>query len=170
MAAISAPPPSINGLTIGGAFTLTLAGADQVFLSEHAWIQLPFSKLGISTELGSSFLLPRLLGFQKAKEIVFYAGRIDAAEAVRLNLANKVLPHDELMAYTRERALEVSPPRGAALAIREMKKLLHAPYIETMSQALDLENQALHTLFKSDDFKEAMIARAERRDPAFKGS
>ncbi len=62
---------AVNGLAIGGAFTLALVAADLIYMSEYAWIQLPFAKLGISAELGSSFLLPRLLGFQKAKELLF---------------------------------------------------------------------------------------------------
>ena len=161
---------AVNGLAIGGAFTLTLAAADQVFMSEHAWIQLPFAKLGLSAELASSFLLPRLLGLQKAKEILFYAERISPAEAVQLRLANKVLPHEELMDYAREKALQLIPPRGAGLAIREMKKLLHEPQVEAISLVLDRENRALQTLFQSSDFVEGVTARVERRPPVFKGA
>lgn len=161
---------AVNGLAIGGAFTLTLAAADQIYMSEHAWIQLPFAKLGISAELASSFLLPRLLGLQKAKEIIFFAGKISAEQAQQLQLANKVLPHDELMAYTREKALALVPPQGAGLAIREMKKLLNEPHVAAISDALDRENAALLKLFGSSDFAEGMTARIERRPPVFKGA
>ena len=161
---------AVNGLAIGGALTLTLAAADQVFMSEHAWIQLPFAKLGLSAELGSSFLLPRLLGLQKAKEIVFYGDRISAAEALQLQLANKVLAHEELLAYTREKALQLIPPGGAGLAIRQMKKLLNEPLVEAMAMALDRENRALQMLFDSSDFVEGFSARVERRPPVFKGA
>ena len=160
---------AVNGLAIGGAFTLTLAAADQIFMSEHAWIQLPFAKLGLSAELASSFLLPRLLGFQKAKEIIFYAERIGAEQALQLQLVNKVLPHDQLLDYTREKALQLIPPKGAGLAIGEMKKLLHEPHVAAVSHALDMENQALQLLFGSSDFAEAMTARVERRPPVFTG-
>jgi enoyl-CoA hydratase/carnithine racemase len=161
---------AVNGLAIGGAFTLTLAGADQVFMSEYAWIQLPFAKLGVSPELGSSFLLPRLLGLQRAKEVLFYSERIDAEQALQLQLANKVLPHAELMEYTREKALQLIPPNGAGLAIREMKKLLHEPQVDAISEALDRENKALQKLFASADFAEGLTARIERRPPVFKGA
>lgn len=161
---------AVNGLVIGGAFTLILAAADQIFMSEHAWIQLPFAKLGVSTELASSFLLPRLLGMQKAKEILFYAERISAVEAVHLQLANKVVAHEELMAYARKKALQLVPPRGAGMAIREMKKLLNAPHVEAMGLALDRENRALQMLFESSDFVEGLTARVERRPPVFKGA
>jgi enoyl-CoA hydratase/carnithine racemase len=161
---------AINGLAIGGAFTFALAGADQVYMSEHAWIQLPFASLGISPELASSFLLPRIVGLQKAKEILFFAERINADQAQQLHLANKVLPHGELMDYAHQKALELAPPRGAGMAIREMKKLLNEPLVEAVTQALDRENAVLQKLFASGDFMEAMTARMERRQPAFKGA
>jgi enoyl-CoA hydratase/carnithine racemase len=138
-------------------------------MSEHAWIQLPFAKLGVSAELGSSYLLPILLGFQKTKEILFYAEKIDAQQAQQLHLANKVLPHAELLGYAHQKALQLAPPQGASLAIREMKKLINKPHVKAISDALDRENEALQILFHSDDFKEAMAARSERRPSVFKG-
>jgi enoyl-CoA hydratase/carnithine racemase len=161
---------AVNGLCIGGAFTLTLAGADQIFMSENAWVQLPFAKLGVSAELASSFLLPRLMGLQKAKEIVFYAERIGAEQAQQLQLVNKVLPHEDLLPYAYEKALQLIPPQGAGLAIREMKKLLNEPLVEDVSQALDRENLALRKLFASKDFAEGFTARIERRPPVFQGA
>ena len=161
---------AINGLAIGGAVTLTLAGADQIYMSEYAWLQLPFAKLGISAELASSFLLPRMLGMQKAKEIMFFAEKIDAERAHSLNLANAVVAHDELMSYTREQALQLVPPLGAPLGVRAMKKLLHEPIIEQISDALDRENKALASLFESADFAEAVAARQQRRAAIFTGA
>jgi enoyl-CoA hydratase/carnithine racemase len=160
---------AVNGLSIGGAATLTLAVADQVYLSEHAWIQLPFAKLGIAAELASTWILPRLLGFQKAKELLFYPERIGAEQAVELGLANALVPHSELLDYTREKALQLIPPRGASLSIREMKRCLNEPHVEALGKALDQENRALSNLFNSADFAEGLAARVERRDPIFKG-
>jgi enoyl-CoA hydratase/carnithine racemase len=160
---------AVNGLAIGGAFTLCLAAADQIYMSEHAWIQLPFAKLGIAAELSSSFLLPRLLGFQKAKELLFFPERISAGEALQLGLANKVLPHEELLAYAREKTLQLIPPQGASLSIREMKRCMHAPHLDAFSQALDRENEALGKLMATEDFMEGLTARVERRAPVFKG-
>ncbi len=160
---------AVNGLAIGGAFTFTLAAADQVFLSEHAWIQLPFARLGIAAELGSTHLLPQLLGLQKTKQILFYPERIGAEQAVELGLANEVVPHASLMAHVREKALHLIPPQGAGLAIREMKRCLHQPQVESLSRALDLENEALNKLMGSEDFVEGISARVERRPAVFKG-
>jgi enoyl-CoA hydratase/carnithine racemase len=131
---------AINGLAIGGAFTLCLAAADQIYMSEHAWIQLPFAKLGIAAELSSSFVLPRLLGLQKAKELLFFPQRISADDAVGLGIANKVLPHTELLTYARERLLQLIPPQGAGMSIREMKRIMHQPLLESLGQALGREN------------------------------
>ena len=63
---------AINGLAIGGGITIPLACADLIYVSEHAWARFPFINLGIVPELASSFLLPRMLGFQRAKEIFFW--------------------------------------------------------------------------------------------------
>lgn len=160
---------AINGLAIGGAVTLCLAAADQIYLSEHAWLQLPFAKLGIAAELGSTFFLPRLLGFQKAKELLFFPERISASEAVELGIANKVLTHDDLLPYTREKVLQLIPPQGPALSIREMKRCMHQPRIDALSEALDQENAALAKAMATEDFVEGMMARVERRPPVFKG-
>ncbi len=160
---------AVNGLAIGGGITLPLAVADQVYLSEHAWARLPFASLGIAAELGSTHMLPRLLGFQKAKELFFYPEKLDARTLLELGLANAVLPHDELLAHTREQTLKLIPPRGAGAAIRAMKRCVHAQKVDELARALDLENEALNHLMKTEDFIEGLMARVEKRDPVFKG-
>lgn len=161
---------AINGFAIGGAYTFSLAAADLIFMSEHAWIQLPFTKFGISPELGSSFLLPRLVGLQRAKEILFYGERIDAQQALSLQLVNEVLPHGKLLSYSVEKTLQLIPPQGAGLSIREMKKLVNAPHLTALADTLDRENVVLQKLFSSSDFEEGIAARNERRAPIFSGA
>lgn len=160
---------AINGLAIGGGITLPLAVADQVYVSEYAWARLPFASLGIAAELGSTHMLPRLLGFQKAKELLFFPEKLSAETLVELGLANRVCPHDELLSYTREQALQLIPPRGAGAAIRAMKRVLHAQKVEEITRALDLENEVLNELMQSEDFAEGLMARIEKREPVFKG-
>lgn len=160
---------AVNGLAIGGGFTLPMAVADQVYLSEHAWARLPFASLGISAELASTFILPQLLGMHKAKELLFYPDKLEAQQLLELGLANAVLPHDELLPYTREKALQLIPPRGAGASIRAMKRVVHAQQLEAMTRALDLENEALNQLFGSEDFAEGLAARVEKRAAVFKG-
>lgn len=160
---------AMNGLAIGGGFTIPLSCADLIFASEHAWARLPFVNLGIVPELASSYLLPRLLGFQKAKEIMFFGEKMTAQQMFELGVVNKVLPHEELIPYAREMALRLIPPKGAWKAVRMTKEVLHKPLIESITRALDLENDALNKAFASKDFAEAIGARIEKREPVFKG-
>jgi 2-(1,2-epoxy-1,2-dihydrophenyl)acetyl-CoA isomerase len=160
---------AMNGLAIGGGLTIPLACADLIFASEHAWGRLPFVNLGIIPELASSYLLPRLLGFQKAKEIMFFGEKMTAQYMHELGIVNKVTPHGELISHAKEAALKLIPPKGAWVAVRMTKEVLHKPLIEAVTRALDLENAALHKTFSSNDFLEAITARKEKREPVFKG-
>lgn len=160
---------AMNGLAIGGGLTIPLACADLIFASEHAWGRLPFVSLGIVPELASSYLLPRLLGFQKAKEIIFFGEKLTAQQMFELGIVNKVLPHEELMPHARATALKLIPPKGPGAAVRMTKELLHAPLIEAVTRSLDMENVALNKQFASRDFSEAIAARIEKREPVFTG-
>jgi enoyl-CoA hydratase/carnithine racemase len=161
---------ALNGFAIGGAFTMVFAAADQIYVSEHAWVRLPFAKLGIAAELASSLLMPRLMGLHQAKEIMFFAEPINAEKLLELKIANKVLPHSDLLTYANHQARKLCPPEGAALAISEIKKLLNEPLVAAVSDALDRENAALQKLFASNDFAEGMSSRIERREAKFTGT
>jgi len=160
---------AMNGLAIGGGLTIPLACADLIFASEHAWGRFPFVRLGIVPELASSYLLPRLLGLQKAKEIIFFGEKITAQQMFDMGIVNKVLPHGELISYAKETALKLIPPKGSWNAVRMTKEILHKPLIEAVTRALDLENAALNKSFGSGDFLEAINAHIEKREPVFKG-
>jgi 2-(1,2-epoxy-1,2-dihydrophenyl)acetyl-CoA isomerase len=160
---------AINGLAIGGGFTLPLACADLIYVSEYAWARLPFVTLGILPEFASSFLLPRLLGFHRAKEIIYFGEKMSARELLELGLVNKVLPHHDLMPFAREMALRLIPPQGAGQAVRLAKRALHRPLIEEVTKALDLENRGLNEAVTTEDFLEAISARLQKRPPVFKG-
>ena len=160
---------AINGLAIGGGFTVPLACADLIYVSEHAWVKLPFINIGLIPELASSYLLPRLVGFQRAKEIIFFGEKLPASKLYDMGLVNKVLPHDELIPYSNQMALKLIPPQGAGLATRLAKQALHQPLIEAVTKALDIENEGLSKAIASADFWEALAARQEKREPVFKG-
>jgi len=160
---------AVNGLAVGGGFTLCLSCADLVYASEHAWAELPFVRLGIVPELASTYILPRLLGFHKAKEVLFFEGRMPARRLLELGLINGVLPHEELLPYVWERALQLVPPKGAWQAIRMTKRAMNAPLIESVKKALDAENEGLNGAFGTVDFFEGLMARRERRTPVFQG-
>ena len=160
---------AINGLAIGGAFTMALSCADLIYVSEHAWVTLPFINLGIIPELASTYLLPRLIGFQKAKEIIYFGEKIHAQQLFELGLVNRVLPHDELLPYAKEMALKLIPPGGAGLAIKLAKRALHKPLKDAITEALDMENKGLNITFSTSDFMEGVTARKEKRAPVFQG-
>jgi 2-(1,2-epoxy-1,2-dihydrophenyl)acetyl-CoA isomerase len=160
---------AINGLAIGGGFTIPLACADLIYISEHAWVKLPFISLGLIPELASSYLLPRLVGFQRAKEIFFFGEKLPASTLYDMGLVNEVVAHEELLAHAKQMALKLIPPLGAGLAARLAKKALHGPLIEAVTRALDAENEGLNQTIASADFWEAIAARKEKREPVFKG-
>ena len=161
---------AINGLAIGGGFTIPLACADLIYVSEHSWVRLPFGRLGLTPELASSYLLPRLIGLQKTKELFFFGEKLDARQLLELGLVNKVLPHDQLLSYAREMALRLIPPLGPPLSVQWTKHILHKPLIEAVTQALDRENEMLNKAFGTEDFFEALGARLAKREPVFKGN
>jgi len=160
---------AINGLAIGAGITLPLVGADLIYMSEDAWIGFYFVKRAVVPEFGNDFILPFYLGFQKAKEILFFGDKITAQEALKLGLVNKVLPPDELIPYAREQALRLIPPKAPSLSIKLMKKTMHAYFREIISKTLDLENEGYKKLIKTHDFRESTKSLMEKRDPIFKG-
>jgi enoyl-CoA hydratase/carnithine racemase len=160
---------AINGLAIGAGFTLPLACADLIYMAEEAYLRFPFTQIGVTQEFACSFLLPRLLGFQKAKELLFFPEKISAARALELGLTNGVVPGVELLSFVRDKARQLIPPQGAALALSLAKQAFHKPLIAEISAALDQENLGLNRAFGSEDFFEALMARMEKRPPKFKG-
>ncbi|MFX1513841.1 MAG: enoyl-CoA hydratase/isomerase family protein [Promethearchaeota archaeon] len=160
---------AINGMAIGGGITMPLSGADLIYMSEDAWLGFYFVKRGIIPEFANSFILPFYLGFQKAKEILYFGDKITAQQAYELGLVNKVLPPDKLIPYAREQALRLIPPKRPYLSIKLMKRTMHNYFREVLSTTLDLENKALRKTFTSKDFNESMQALKEKRNPNFIG-
>jgi 2-(1,2-epoxy-1,2-dihydrophenyl)acetyl-CoA isomerase len=160
---------AINGMAIGGGVTIPLIGADLIYMAEDAWFAFYFVKRGIIQEFSSSFLLPFLMGFQKAKELLYFGDKITAQQAEKLGLVNKVLPPDELMPYARDQALRLIPPKGPSISIKLMKKTMHNYFYDILSKVLDKENRALRKTFTTHDFRESMEALKEKRDSVFIG-
>ncbi len=161
---------AINGLAIGAGFTMPLACADLIYMSEHAWLKLPFVSLAIVPEFAMTYVLPRVVGFQKAKEIMYFGEAIKAKEALELGLINEVVPHEDLLFTAREAALKLIPPQGAGLAVRMTKRALHKPLLDNFSKTLDLENEGLNKAMTTEDFMECLAAKGQKRTPVFKGS
>ena len=160
---------AINGLAVGAGFTMPLACADLIYMAEDAWIGFYFTRRAVMAEFSAHYLLPLYIGFQKAKELLYFGKKITAQEAYELGLVNQVLPNDKLMTFAREQALKLIPPKGPSLSIKLTKKTFHDYYKDILSNTLDLENEGLRGLLKSHDFRESLKALGQKREPKFKG-
>jgi enoyl-CoA hydratase/carnithine racemase len=163
------PQPSIaavNGVAAGAGLNLAL-GCDLIVASERARFSEIFSKRGLNVDFGGSWLLPRLVGLHKAKELVFFADVIDASEAERIGIVNRVVPADDLDKVTTELAsrLAALPPIQLALS----KRLLNQAFSVSMAEALEFEDTAQTMNFASKDTAEAVAAFLAKRDPTFTG-
>ena len=160
---------AINGLAVGIGITLPLVGADLIYMSEDAWLGFYFVKRAVIPEFSSTFILPFLLGFQKAKEIIFFGDKITARQAKELGLVNKVLTPEDLIPFAREQALRLVPPQAPSMALNRMKKVMHDYFKDILSRTLDLENEALRESMKTSDFRAATKSLITKKEPLFKG-
>jgi enoyl-CoA hydratase/carnithine racemase len=155
---------AVHGAAFGGGVTMLLC-CDFVVAAEGTKFGTPFAKLGICTELGSSYLLPLVVGMRKAKEWVLLGDVFDASEALEAGLVNSVVPPEKLMekAYSYVSKLKKVSPRS----IRAIKRLMSDAHIGALSQTLLKECETLGERFNSTDFDEALAAFAEKREPDF---
>ena len=163
------PKPTIakvGGVAAGAGMSMAL-GCDLVVASESARFSQIFAKRGLSIDFGASWLLPRLIGLHKAKELAFFADILSAAEAESFGLVNRVVPDDELDAFVDDWARRLA--EGPTLALSMTKTLLNNSLGVSMDQALEDEARAQATNFGTRDTREALIAFAERRPPSFEG-
>lgn len=160
---------AINGLAIGAGITLPLLGADLIYMAADAWLGFYFIKRAVVPEFSISFLLPFYVGFQKAKEIMYFGDKIMAEEALNLGLVNDVIAGDKLIEHCHNIAKRLIPPNSPTISIRMMKKIMHEPFRKYLADTLDLENEGNQAAFKTADFRESTRALKEKRDPKFKG-
>src|SRR6059058_304720 len=126
-----------------------------------------FARRGIAIDSGGAFLLSRLVGLLKAKELVLLADDVSADEALRLGLCNKVVPRADLEAAARGWGERLA--RGPTLALGLSKRLLQRAYESGLDTCLEEEALAQTLVAQSEDMQEGMRAFAERRTPEFKG-
>jgi enoyl-CoA hydratase len=157
---------AVSGLALGGGCELALV-CDLRIASETARFGLPEVKLGSMPSAGGTQRLPRLIGAARAKEMLFSGEFVDAQEAYRIGLVNKVVPVEKLMPEAREWALKLTerPP----LSLKYIKRAIQMGLGLDLPSALDYEAQCSSILYVSEDRKEGMKAFAEKRKPVFKG-
>jgi enoyl-CoA hydratase/carnithine racemase len=156
----------VRGVAVGAGMSLALA-CDMVLASHNARFAAIFARRGLSLDCGASWLLPRLVGIQKAKQIALLADMFGADEAKAMGLVNRVVPDDELDAAVAELAVRLS--RGPTLALSMTKRLLNNAFTASLSEALEAEAMAQAVNSSTDDTKEGLLAFLEKRDASFKG-
>lgn len=157
---------AVNGAAVGPGAHIALA-CDFVIVHPLTVFIWSFSKWGLVVDGGGAYLLPRLVGLPRAKELVMLGGKVGGAEAVEEGLAHRCVPADELAgeAHTLAARLATGPTRSLGLS----KRLLNESLETDLSRLLDLEGhfQALATT--SPDLDEGMAAFKEKRDARFTG-
>lgn len=158
---------AIHGYALGGGCELSL-GCDFRYLAEDARIGQPELLLGLIPGAGGTQRLQRVVGFQRAKEMVYTGRQVAADEALRIGFADKVAPNDELLDLALADAAEWATK--ATVAIAEAKKALSAGRGVPLAEALEIEQEAFQRTFRSDDAVEGVTAFVEKRPASFKGS
>lgn len=163
------PMPTIakvNGVAAGAGLNMAL-GCDLIVASDRARFSEIFHRRGLSVDFGGTWLLPRLVGIHKAKELAFFADIIDASTAEQLGIVNRVVPHDDLDAFVDDWASRLAA--GPPIAMAQTKSMLNQAMTSTMAEALDAEGWAQTVNFNTEDTAEAVKAFLDKRDPEFKG-
>ena len=157
---------AINGAAVGIGLTLTLV-QDIRIMAQEASLGAIFAKMGLMPELGSTFMLPRLIGLSKALELTYTARMVKAQEAVDMGLINQAVPGESLMAAAQEMASQIASLPPLALAVS--KRALQQGAENDFDAAVQTETFGLEYLFKTQDHKEAVAAFLDKREPQFQG-
>ena len=157
---------AVNGVASGGGCNLALA-CDLVIAAEGARFNQAFIKIGLTPDCGATFILPRLVGWKRATELLFTGDLISAKEAAEMGMINSVAPDDELMNKVMGMAERLAQAPTAAIA--QIKMLLEASAVNDYGGQLDLERRTQIESGKTKDFVEGVSAFLEKRPPRFVG-
>jgi 2-(1,2-epoxy-1,2-dihydrophenyl)acetyl-CoA isomerase len=158
---------AVNGVASGGGCNLALA-CDLVIAAESAKFNQAFIKIGLVPDCGGTFMLPRLVGWKRAAELMFTGNLISAAQAAEMGMINSVAADGELMSQVMAMAEQLA--QAPTAAIGQIKKLLEASAINDYGSQLDNERKAQIESGKTKDFTEGVSAFLEKRPPRFVGS
>ena len=157
---------AVNGFALRAGAEMAIA-SDFVLMAASAQIGLPEISIGTFLGGGVTYLLPRLVGLAKARELVFLGERINGEEAVRIGLASRVLPDDGFLDAAREFAGKIAGK--APLSMQLAKKQLNTAAESTLDAALTAELEGMMFVCTTEDWQEGIDAFAEKRSPIFKG-
>ena len=156
----------IDGVAIGAGLNIAL-GCDLIVASDRARFSEIFAQRGLSLDLGGSWVLPRLVGLHKAKEMLLLAEILDAKEAERIGIVNRVVPQGELDEFVQGWAMRLAT--GPPLALQMTKRMVNSGLQMSLSEMLHWEAMAQTVNGSTRDGAEAMKAFVEKRPPEFKG-
>jgi enoyl-CoA hydratase/carnithine racemase len=157
---------SLNGTTAGAGACIALA-SDLRVASEEAQIAFLFVRVGLAgADMGAAYLLPRVVGLSKATELLYTGDFVDAREAERIGLYNRVVPAGELASVTEEMAKRLA--RGPGFALAMTKEMLNRELDVSLDTALEWEAQAQAACMQHPDYREAYEAFVAKREPKFK--
>lgn len=163
------PQPTVakvRGVAVGAGMNLALA-CDLIVASPDVRFCEIFAKRGLSIDFGGSWLLPRLIGLHRAKELTLFADFVDAESAEKLGLVNRIVSDSEIDAFVDDWAQRLAG--GPPIAMAMSKRLLNNSFNVTLEEALDDEGLSQTVNFGTKDTLEAIGAFVDRRDPVFRG-
>jgi 2-(1,2-epoxy-1,2-dihydrophenyl)acetyl-CoA isomerase len=156
----------VDGVAVGAGLGLVI-GCDLVLASDRARFSFIFPRRGLSLDNGTSWLLPRLVGSARAKELALFGDMLSAEQAQQFGLVNRVVAVDALDDVAAEWGQRLAA--GPTLALSLTKRLLDASWSSSLAEAVEDEARAQCCNFASDDTKEALAAFTEKREPRFVG-
>ena len=157
---------AVHGVAAGAGCNLALA-ADIVVAGPDARFCEIFARRGLSIDFGGSWLLPRLVGLHKAKELTLLGEMIEAPEAYRIGLVNRLTDAEGFDAEVSDVAARLAG--GPPIALAASKRLLNAGLSSSMAEALEAESMAQCVNFGTADTVEAVMAFLEKREAHFQG-
>jgi len=157
---------ALNGSAAGYGLDTAL-GCDIRIMGQSAKLAMAFTKRGIVPESGGTWLLPRLLGWSKAAELIFTGRTLLAPESLALGLVNEVVPDAEVL--SRAKAVGAEIAANAPLAVQSSKRLMRMGLEETFNDHVHHVYLQLLQLFRTGDFREGMVSFLEKRAADFKG-
>lgn len=155
---------AVNGLAVGVGVTMLLH-CELVFAGSSATFQMPFVNLGLCPEAGSTLLLPRIMGHQRAAELLLLGEVFGAEKAGNAGIVTAVCPDGEVFATARSKALQLAAQPAAA--VRLTKSLLKRDYAEELQETITEEGRQFMSRLQSPEAAEALQAFMQRRKPDF---
>ncbi|MEA1902614.1 MAG: enoyl-CoA hydratase-related protein [Actinomycetota bacterium] len=157
---------AVDGVAVGAGMNLAL-GCDIVIATDRARFSEIFVRRGLSIDFGGSWLLPRIVGLQRAKELALSGRIIGAEEALSIGLVLEVVPPEDLPARAQE--LADSLLKGAPIAQAMIKQGLNASFESSFAESVSWEGQSQAIAFGTEDVAEGIGAFLQKRDPEWKG-